>query len=120
MSQIKTSEHHEQLALFQWAAYMEIKYPALKNMYAIPNGGKRDKVVAIKLKQEGVKPGVPDINLDWPSRGYNGLRIEMKVGRKKPTPLQEEWIERLKKAGYMVLVCYSADEAIKSILEYLK
>lgn len=50
---MKVSEHQEQVALFQWAAYMEKTYPALREMYAIPNGGLRNKVVAAKLKAEG-------------------------------------------------------------------
>jgi hypothetical protein len=55
-----------------------IKHPALKNAFAIPNGGQRHKAVAAKLKAEGVSPGYPDIALDWPSRDYHGFVLSSK------------------------------------------
>ncbi len=55
------SEHQEQCALFHWAAHMESKHPQLGLLFAIPNGGLRNKLVARKLKMEGVKAGVLEI-----------------------------------------------------------
>lgn len=117
---IKRNEHKEQVAVFNWAKMQEKKYPQLKNMYAIPNGGLRNLKVAANLKKEGVKAGVPDISLDYPMGSFHGLKIEMKVGKNKPTEKQLDWMNRLKEAGYKVLVCYSSLEAIKEIKGYLK
>jgi hypothetical protein len=50
------SEHDEQVALFEMIRLYQTKYPPLKNCFAIPNGGLRHKVVAAKLKAEGVSP----------------------------------------------------------------
>ena len=51
------SEHDEQYKLFLWTRYR----PELKWMFAIPNGGIRDRITAARMKQEGVKSGVWDI-----------------------------------------------------------
>jgi hypothetical protein len=63
MSLCVGNEHEEQVALFEWAAWNSSKYKELELMFAIPNGGQRHVVVARKLKDEGVKAGVPDIFL---------------------------------------------------------
>ena len=112
-------EHQEQVALFQWAAYMEKTYPALRMMYAIPNGGLRNKVVAAKLKAEGVKAGVPDICLPVARGGFHGLYIEMKVGKNKLTDKQRAWHKALGGQGNLARTCYGWDEARKLIVSYL-
>src|SRR6266576_1994743 len=57
------SENAEQTALFCWAGLNQIKYPPLKWMFAVPNGGFRFKREAGRLKAGGVKAGVPDVVL---------------------------------------------------------
>ena len=126
------SEHDEQVALFAMAELHQERIPELKWMYAIPNGGHRHKVVAGKLKAEGVKSGVPDICLPISSEivtneddeipgfeTYSALYIEMKIGRNKPTEKQQEWIDGLRSMGNYVEVCYSCDEAWAVIMDYL-
>lgn len=56
-------EASEQEHLFEWAAYMSGKYPELKLMHHIPNGGSRNSAEAANLKRQGVKAGMPDIFL---------------------------------------------------------
>ena len=58
---MKAPEHVEQVVLFEWARLQAAKYPMLKTMFAIPNGGKRGSATAAKLKAEGVKAGVCDV-----------------------------------------------------------
>src|SRR5262245_46077094 len=84
-----SSEHVEQVALFKWAARNQGREPLLCLLFAIPNGGKRDKVTAARLKAEGVKAGVPDICLPVARMGYYGFWIEMKVGKNKTTDDQD-------------------------------
>lgn len=114
------SEHSEQVALFNWAIMLESQIPQLKMIYAVPNGGHRHKLVAQKMKAEGVKAGVLDINLDVPITPYHGLRIEMKFGKNKPTENQLEWIERYQNYGYKTAICYDWETAARTILEYLR
>lgn len=113
-------ESQEQSLLFEWASYNIGKYPELKWMFHIPNGGSRNLLEARNLKKQGVKSGVPDIFLPVPRGTYHGLYIEMKVGHNKPSPSQCEWIEALSELGYAVYVCYGFDEAQKVIVNYLR
>ena len=116
---MQRKEEIEQTHLFLWAFYESSKYPELKNMFAIPNGGKRSKSEAARLKASGVKAGVPDIFLAVARNGYHGLFIEMKVGMNKPTENQVEMMEELTAQGYLCRVCWSGDDAIDAIKEYL-
>lgn len=114
----KQPEHEMQVSLFQWAAYNTVKYPELKLMFAVPNGGARNIVVARKLKAEGVKRGVPDIFLPVPRGTHAGLFIELKAGKNKPTLEQKEWAQGLMSMGYHVVLCYSWEEAVERIKTY--
>lgn len=115
------TEHQEQCALFEWAAWMETVWPELSLMHAIPNGGKRDIRTAAMLKAEGVKPGVPDVCLPVPRGGKHGLYIEMK--RRKGGSVSAEqlkWLDSLMRKGYECHVCRGCEEARAVILDYLK
>ncbi len=117
---VTASESEEQIGLFQWAALQTRKYPALEFMYHIPNGGKRDKSTAIRLKAEGVKAGVPDICLPVPQGNYHGLYIELKAGKNTATDNQNRWLQALAANGYRTAICYGWEAATKVIIEYLK
>ena len=112
-------EAQEQEALFQWAAVQAHKYPALRLLYHVPNGGSRNKLEAYHLKLQGVKAGVPDLCLPVPSGGYHGLYIELKAGRNKPTPEQRAWLAALDVNGYKTAVCYGWQQAAEEIKSYL-
>lgn len=89
-------------------------------IFSIPNGGKRDAREAYFLKLEGASAGIPDLCIPYMRGGYGALWIELKVGKNKPTKLQQEWIKYLNSAGYMAVVCYGHLKAIESINNYLK
>lgn len=142
------SEHGEQSALFLWAAMNRRNAPELELLFAIPNGGERNKAVAANLKAEGVKSGVPDTCLPvaaikWhvpyakeerhlARNWYLGLYIEMKKPsvKLKRAPAhewdtggvsdnQQAWLTQLTKQGYKCAVCYSWQEAAGVIYQYL-
>ena len=114
------SEHANQVALFCCASQHFNEYPQLRLMYAIPNGGKRDKITASNLKAEGVKAGMLDVCLPWPNCGKHGLYIELKVGKHKPTEEQYWYIAELKKAGFAAEWVIGWELAWQLILCYLK
>jgi len=130
---MKTLEHDQQVLLFQWIDLMKGQIPELELVFAIPNGGHRHKAVAAKLRAEGVRAGIPDIFIACPreiitggyqvgprAESFGGLFIELKAGKNKTTESQDEWIFRLKNAGYKVAVCYGFEEAKREILGYLE
>lgn len=113
-------EEDEQQALFQWVEWVSGKHPELEMLFHIPNGGKRNKLEAIRLKREGVRAGVPDLFLPVARGGYHGLFIELKAGKGVASLMQREWIARLEKQGYRAQIAVGWEEAAKVIMEYLK
>jgi hypothetical protein len=87
--------------------------------YHCPNGGKRNRSEAIRLKREGVKRGVPDVCLCVARKGYHGFYLELKVDYNKPTEDQEKFLQRLEANGYKTEWTRSLDEALEMIDEYL-
>lgn len=147
------TEHAHQTALFVWVTYSPSRndnegvlrpidlMPELRWLFAIPNGGLRDKATANKLKAEGVKTGVAD--LCWPLRRrahrdainlgardamecYCCLYIEMKrpssKGKRKGVvePEQEEFAAFVKGQGYIHAVAYGWQEAVEIITAYYR
>lgn len=117
---IKTSEHQEQVTLFQWAAWQSNITPELKLLHAIPNGGHRHKSVARELKAEGVKAGIPDVFFPVARGEFHGLYIEMKAKGGRTRDSQKWWLQQLSDQGYKTAVCYSYEEARGVIEKYLE
>ena len=120
------TEHGMQTAIFMWASQEKNKYPELKWLFAIPNGGSRHIIEAGRLKAAGVKPGVPDIMLPIKRGPYSGLWLELKrpktEGKEKgyATSEQKEWIAYLRTQGYGAAVCTGFIQARDMIIEYLE
>lgn len=116
-------EHDEQVAVIQWAELSVAKYPALRWLYAVPNGGARHPAVAGKLKAEGVKRGVPDLVLPVPLGSFHGAYVEMKRPGSSPSDVsaeQREWGEHLSKAGYAYCLARSFEAAKAFLVAYLE
>ena len=115
------TESEEQQSLFSWAEIQAGRYPELRLLYHIPNGGRRSKAEAGRFKAEGVKPGVPDVCLPVARGLYHGLYIELKrVKDGKTSEDQKTWIAELTKQGYYAAVCRGWAEASKVLLCYLR
>lgn len=115
----KNAEHYEQKALFLWADLLIPKVPELALLFAIPNGGQRNIIIARKLKDEGVKAGVPDMCLPVARGNYHGLFIELKSKDGVTSKNQDYWLRRLSEQGYQTVVCYGWTEAKETIEKYL-
>ena len=124
--EVKENEHEicnedtEQINVVSWANWNMNRYPELKWLHHVPNGGSRNKQEAVKLKQMGVKAGVSDLCLPYPKGLYCGLYIEMKFGDNRQQETQKEFLADMAAAGHFVATCYSAEEAVKVIEEYCK
>ena len=114
------SEDTEQITVVTWAHWQENVYPELKMLFHVPNGGSRNKIEASKLKQMGVRAGVPDLVLPVPKGIYSGLFIEMKYNKGRLQDSQKDYLRRAAVYGHCCYVCYSADDAIRVLEEYLQ
>lgn len=113
------SEHEEQCALVRW---FRLQYPRLtRNLFAIPNGGHRNIIVAKKLKDEGVTRGVADLFLMVAKDEWHGLFIEMKpVKGGQQSENQKEFEKACKEAGYKYYLARGCKAAQDCIREYLQ
>ena len=125
---LKPSEHQEQKAVIDWWRLACKGYGLPEYvLFSIPNGAHLagdSRLRAIKmanLKKTGLRPGIPDLFLAIPEPRFPGcgLFIEMKVKPNKPSAEQAKVIADLRAASYGVSVCYSADEAVETIKDYL-
>ena len=113
---MKTTEHEIQVACVN---YFRLRYPK-GLIYAIPNGGQRNVIVASKLKAEGVLSGVPDLHIPMAKKGYNGLYIELKNGKAgKVSDNQQTIMDKLQSEGYRCEVCRSFDEFRNVVDDYM-
>lgn len=113
-------EGTEQAALMRW---LQCRFQAA---YAVtwhtPNGGRRDKVTAAKLKAQGVKAGIPDLQLAMARGGYFGLFIEFKATPPHDAEVsksQKDMLGQLQGQGYLAVVCRGINEAMTQISAYL-
>ena len=114
------NEAGAQETLFNWAQYQYARYPELELLYHIPNGGKRGKLEAMRLRLEGVCPGVPDLMLPTPRGQHHGLFVEMKRTKGgSVSKEQKDWIAYLQAQGYQAIVCRGFEEAKREIECYL-
>ncbi len=129
---MKHIEDSHQVRIINWSKTKLLVYPdklqsapLFEFLYAIPNGGKRNAKEAARLKRQGVKAGVSDLNLPIPSGPYAGLWVELKApivkGKSKPvvSSAQKAWGLKMQSFGHKFVVCYGADQAIEEIEEYL-
>lgn len=110
-------EHDLQCACVNW---FNLQYPNMRlNLFAVPNGGRRDKVTGARLKAEGVRPGVADLILLKQRHGYGALLIEMKTSKGVLSQLQRIWRNHVSLDGYKYVVCRSVQDFINEINDYL-
>lgn len=72
-----------------------------------------------KLKQMGVKRGIPDVMIFESRGGYAGLAIELKVGSNKPSDDQLMWMTQLKKWGWLCMWSNDLDAIIETVDDYM-
>jgi len=119
MPKATRTEHVEAVHLMRVVKLHEARFPALRLMFAVPNGGDRHKIVAAKMKAEGVKPGVPDYLLPVPMGGHAGLAIELKTATGYASKEQKQWIADLRSHGWRAEVCRGWEQAWDVVRNYV-
>lgn len=125
LTSIKTTPTEAQVgrAFYKWwgMAYKGLGVPHPGLLFHIPNeGAGGNPIRGAILKGQGVVKGVPDYFLAVPSKGFNGLFIELKKATGSTSREQDELLVQFSCQGYLATVCYSFDEAVKLVEGYLK
>lgn len=117
------TEDGHQAAIFCHFALPEqqARFPeCVKLLFAIPNGGLRDKITAAKLKATGAKAGVSDMCLLVPRTTWHGMVLELKkIGGPKPRTDQIEFIQAARNQGFYATYAVGYLEAIEYLESYL-
>ena len=106
------SEHQEQKKL---VSEIRKRYKDFL-IFAIPNGGKRNRLEAVMLKNEGVLAGIPDLCILMPNNKV--IFIEMK--KRKGSNLskaQKIIIPKIQNLGFNVIVGFGWEDALTKLEE---
>ena len=115
---IGNDEHKLQVSMVNW---FRLQYPSMRhNLFAVPNGGRRDAATGRILKDEGVLAGVSDLILLKSNQHYGALLIETKTKKGTQRESQKEWESKITADGYKYVVVRSLDDFIKEVNDYLK
>ena len=114
-------ESEEQKNLIEWWHYFcQTKGIHEKCLFAVPNGGYRNARESHRLKEEGVRAGIPDLMLAVPCGAFHGLFIELKrLKGSQVSNNQKEMLVVFHRLGYCTKLCKGFAEAQKAIIEYL-
>jgi hypothetical protein len=107
-------EHKLQVAICRYLDLAE-KFP----FFAIPNGGQRHYLVAVKLKMEGVKRGVADMFWMISNDNWKGIFVEVKTAKGVKSEYQREFQKVAIANGYYYAVVRSIADCIE-LLEKFK
>jgi hypothetical protein len=112
----ETEEQHH-LAIVKWA----MLHPIVKNyIFHIPNERKCSPHYGMKLKALGVRAGVSDLFIAYPTKDYHGFWIEMKRPGGRPSAEQNAWLEKMRSVGYRAEYYDSWHEAAEAITDYMQ
>lgn len=87
--------------------------------FAIPNGGKREKREAARLKAMGVLAGVHDLFISEVTPIYSGLYLEMKTPTGVLSVPQKRFRDRAVARGYCCEVATSPLQGLSLVESYL-
>ena len=112
---VERSEFEDQVAVFEWAALHEWRWPCLALLFGSIMGVHLPPKYLNKCLKAGMKKGKPDINLPFPMGGYIGLWIELKKSDgKKPRKEQERYCECWRPRAMPPLPAGAADRQLES------
>lgn len=111
------TEHEDHLALVEWANYHII---CRRYLIHIENERQCTPAQGVMRKRKGVKKGVSDFFLAYPTGKHSGLWIELKrVKGGIVSPEQLDWLARMADVGYKAVVAHGFEEARQVIEDYL-
>ena len=117
-----SAEENLHRSCFEWVTLNRARHPLLAWLIHIPNGGRRPRGEAGKLKALGVKKGVPDFVLPFPSPNarWSGFAVELKSPTGRLSQEQQDWLAKMVSHGWMTGVARNLDEFIDLVGRYLR
>ena len=100
---MKNEEHRIQQAIVRYLRYSGYF------VFAVPNGGKRDKIAGKILKDEGALAGVADLIIVMPSEV---IFVEVKTDKGKQSEAQQHFQKVVTDLDHTYLVWRSVDDAV--------
>lgn len=106
------SEFFKQVSIF---------FPTLpsKLLFAVPNGGSRNKIEAANLKRQGATAGVADVICLIPKNGFASLCIEFKTPIGRQSDEQKEFQRQAETCKSKYVIVRSVKDAIQALRNYL-
>lgn len=117
-------ESQEQRALVSWLSY----HPIVRDYFCKnDNEGKRTPAQGRNIKLLGLRPGVSDLFIFYPTNTFHGLWLEVKRNKsytksERSTPTwvaQEQFQEQVKHVGYAAYFCFGWEDGKNIIDKYL-
>jgi len=110
-------EHQLQKSCVMW---FDLQFPKYKfDLFAVPNGGHRNKATAGKLKAEGVRAGVSDLILE--RDGFFGpiVYLELKTDKGRQSDSQKDFQNHVEEKGRVYKVIRSIEDFIEVVTKHL-
>jgi hypothetical protein len=82
-----------------------------------PNAGRRSAITGVRLKQEGMITGWPDLTLVGPDKRIAFLEVKAEKGR--TSDAQDDCIAMLRRMGHDVAVVRSQDDAVLMLQQWV-
>lgn len=110
----------ESLIQQHFMQWLKLQYPSVFEVTAsFPNEGRRSFKNASRMKAEGLKKGMPDIGIFYPTSKHHGMFIEFKSAKGRLSETQCYRIELLVALGYYCCVCWTLETAQEEVRKYL-
>lgn len=115
------TSHPESKLQIQCVTWFKYQYPHLAPlMFAVPNGGSRDKREAAIMKAEGITAGVSDLILNIRGGLHTQLAIEMKDVKGRQSPEQKRYQRYAEAVGIKYIICRSFQDFKDEVTNYLE
>ena len=110
---MRQDESKLQIEVFK---FLDLALPSDYRAFAIPNGGLRNKITAARMKREGVKAGVPDIQII--AKGGASALIELKASKGSLNEAQKDWADWFGRNAVPYAVCRSVGDVQAVLLDW--
>ena len=115
------TSHPESKLQIQCVTWFKYQYPHLAPlMFAVPNGGSRDKREAAIMKAEGITAGVSDLILNIRGGLHTQLAVEMKDVKGRQSPEQKRYQRYAEAVGIKYIICRSFQDFKDEVTNYIE